>query len=81
MPATAASCRHCGYDWETDLDEGGADEYGEDDFDYESYIEQEFGSEEFGRRHTSFSLRGWQRAVAVLLVIAFVLSLLAPVLF
>lgn len=81
VPETAAACRHCGYDWESGPDEGIEEGYADDDFDYESFVEEEFGSEEFGQRQTSLSLPSWQRAIVVVLVIAFVLWLLGPALF
>lgn len=81
VPATAAACRHCGYDWEPGPDEGVEEGYADDEFDYESYIEEEFGNEEWGQRHTRLSLPSWQRVVVVVLVIAFVLWLLGPALF
>ncbi len=86
-PVTAGrlSCRQCGASdadgWDLDQQsEGWAEE--DDDFDYESYVEQEFG----GSRDRSSPTYGTGRlsfraGVLWLLVAAFSLGLIAPLLF
>ena len=69
--ATAAACRACGYDGEEDHD----DSY-EEDFDYDQFIEDEFSDQAI-----SSTLKPWQRAVVLTLVIAFAATLLWPLLF
>ena|SRR6056297_446321 len=77
--ATAAACRACGYDWEADLE--GGESYAEDEFDYDDYLAREFGSDGAGGGIRGSSLTARQQAIALLLVIVFVLALLAPLWF
>ncbi len=71
MSPHAAACRACGYDGEEDHD----DSY-EEDFDYDQFIEDEFSDQAI-----SSTLKPWQRAVVLTLVIAFAATLLWPLLF
>ena len=69
--ANATFCRECG---SSDSDGWGSESYdNEDDFDYEQFVEDNFGD---SRRSNTVS-RKWQ-LVALLLVIAFVVSFLVP---
>jgi hypothetical protein len=77
----ASSCRHCGSSdadgWSDEGSDGGyyfGDADG-DDFDYDQYIEEHHSSS-----LTSTSLSPLWRAVIVVLVVAFVASLLVPLL-
>jgi hypothetical protein len=73
----ASSCRHCGSsDADGWRDDEYDDQYGDgDDFDYEQYVEDNHSSS-----LTSTSLSPLWRAVIVVLVVAFVASLLVPLL-
>ena len=69
----ASFCRHCG---SSDADGWSADEYdAEDDFDYDQYVEDHHSTSV-----TSTTLSPIWRAVVVVLVIAFVASLVVPLL-
>lgn len=70
----AAVCRACGYDWDEYREQ--PEDSGEDDFDYDEFVESEFGD-----RRLSKTLAPWQRAVVVLLIVAFAATLLWPILF
>ncbi len=70
----AAACRACGYDWDEYVDR--YDDSPEDDFDYDEFVESEFSDNPI-----SSTLKPWQRAVVLLLVLAFAVTLLWPLLF
>ena len=70
----AAVCRACGYDWDEYVDR--YDDSPEDDFDYDAFVESEFSD-----KPISSTLKPWQRVVVLLLVVAFAVSLLWPLLF
>ncbi|WP_162006638.1 zinc ribbon domain-containing protein [Roseimaritima sediminicola] len=70
----AEVCRACGYDWDQYVDHPDSD--AEDDFDYDEFIASEFSDSP-----VSTTLRPWQRAVVIALVVAFAATLLWPVLF
>ena len=67
----AAVCRACGYDWDEYVDR--YDDEAEDDFDYDAFVESEFSNSS-----VSLTLKPWQRAVVVVLVLGFALTLLGP---
>jgi hypothetical protein len=71
----ASFCRHCGSSDADAWSDEGSDVGYDDDFDYGQYIEENHSSS-----LTSTSLSPLWRAVIVVLVVAFVASLLVPLL-
>ena len=66
-------------DPEDDDTEGYSEE--DDEFDYDEFVDREFGGRELGPSRASTTLRPIYRLVAVVLIIAFALSLLYPLWF
>ncbi len=73
LPPGARSCKHCGSSdtdgWADEADEGSLD----DDFDYDEFVEGEFSD------RVTTKLHPFWKAVALMLVLLFVLAMIQSV--